>query len=77
MSGFAENLKKFRKDNHVSQKTLSEHLGYGGTAIANYESGRNEPSIDDLIKIADFFGISMDYLLGRECREKGDFLKKL
>lgn len=41
-------------------------MGYGYTAVANYESGRNEPSIDDLIKIADFFQVSMDVLVGRE-----------
>lgn len=39
-------------------------LNYGYTAIANYESGRNQPSIPDLKKIASIFNVSMDYLLG-------------
>ncbi len=66
MSGFAANLKKIRKSSNITQRTLGEHLGYQYTAIANYESGRNEPSIDDLIKIAEFFDVTMDYLVGRE-----------
>ena len=65
MSAFAANLKKIRKNKKVSQKVVAQQLGYGYTAIANYESGRNEPSIDDLIKIADYFDISVDYLLER------------
>ena len=66
MSQFAKNLKTIRKINKKSQIELSRDLGYGNTAISNYESGRNEPSIDDLIKIADYFGVSMDHLVGRE-----------
>ena len=69
MSAFAATLKKIRKNKNVSQKTVAQQLGYGYTAIANYESGRNEPSIDDLIKIADYFEVSMDCLVGRECEK--------
>ncbi|MDO4756480.1 MAG: helix-turn-helix transcriptional regulator, partial [Parabacteroides sp.] len=65
----AMNLKKIRKSKKISQKTVANQLGYGYTAVANYESGRNEPSIDDLIKIAEYFEVSMDYLVGRELPE--------
>ena len=54
-----------RKSRKVSQTRLAKVLGYGYTAIANYESGRNEPSLGDLRRIADFFDVSTDYLLGR------------
>ena len=64
MSDFAKNLRKFRKRKGYSQKKLAETLHYGYTAIANYESGRNQPSIPDLKKIASIFNVSMDYLLG-------------
>ena len=64
MSDFAKNLRKFRKDKGYSQQKLAKILGYGYTAIANYESGRNQPSIPDLKKIASIFNVSMDYLLG-------------
>ena len=65
MKEFAENLKAYRKAKKVTQQELSEALGYGYTAIANYESGRNEPSLQDLVRIADFFDVSVDSLLGR------------
>ena len=70
MSAFTANLKKIRKNKKVSQKVVAQQLGYGYTAIANYESGRNEPSIDDLIKIADYFDVSVDHLVGREYSEE-------
>lgn len=66
MSMFPERLRTLRTDRGVSQIKLAKYFNYGSTAIANYESGRNEPSFDVLIKIADYFGVSIDYLLGRE-----------
>lgn len=65
MKAFAQKLKELRKAKKVTQQELSEALGYGYTAVANYESGRNEPSLQDLVHIADFFGVSLDDLLGR------------
>lgn len=61
---FKERLKNLRKEKKYTQVNLSEMLNYGYTAIANYESGRNEPSIADLKKIAAIFDVSLDYLLG-------------
>ena len=66
MSEFAKRLRELRKDKNVSQKKLSNYLGYGYTAIANYESGRNEPSFDTLCKIAGYFDVTVDYLIGKE-----------
>lgn len=65
MSVFSNRLRMLRKSRKVSQTHLAKALGYGYTAIANYESGRNEPSLGDLRRIADFFDVSVDYLLGR------------
>ncbi len=65
MSNFAKNLRVLRLQNKLTQEKLGSVLHYGSTAIANYESGRNEPSLDDLIRLADFFDISTDELLGR------------
>ena len=59
-----KNIKMLRKQKHLTQKELADMLGYGYTAISNYENGRNEPSIKDLIKISDIFGISVDELIG-------------
>jgi len=66
MSDFAKNLKKFRKEKGYSQQKLADALHYGYTAIANYESGRNEPSIDDLIRIARTLNVGVGELVGME-----------
>ena len=60
---FRERLKVLRKEIGMTQIELGEKLNYGSTAIANYEAGRNQPSIPDLMKIASIFDVSMDYLL--------------
>lgn len=61
---FKDRLKLLRKEKRLTQVNLAKMLNYGYTAIANYESGRNQPSIPDLKKIASIFNVSMDYLLG-------------
>ena len=60
---FKERLKALRKQKGITQSDLANILNYGYTAVSNYESGRNEPSIKDLKKIAEFFDVSLDYLL--------------
>ncbi len=64
MSDFAKNLKFYRKQKNYSQKDLAEKLHYGYTAIANYERGRNEPSLDDLITLAKVLDVTVDELVG-------------
>lgn len=63
---FRENIRRFRKARRLTQVQLAQVLGYNYTAIANYESGRNTPSINNLIKLADFFRVSIDELVGHE-----------
>ena len=65
MSKFPERLKELRLDNRINQSKLAKYFNYGSSAIANYETGRNEPCFDVLIMIADYFNVSIDYLLGR------------
>lgn len=66
-NNFKKILKFLRQQNKLNQKSLGAAIGYGYTAISNYESGRNEPSINDLIKLADFFNVSVDFLIGHTC----------
>lgn len=68
MSEFAKNLRKYRKQKGYSQEKLAKVLNYGYTAIANYESGRNEPSFDCLIKLAEILDVTIEELLGVELR---------
>lgn len=64
MSDFAKNLYYYRKKRGLTQAKLGEKINYGYTAIANYESGRNEPSFDVLIALAGILGVTVDALLG-------------
>ncbi len=61
---FHDRLKQLRKEKKMTQAALAKELAYGATAISNYESGHNQPSITDLKKIASIFNVSMDYLVG-------------
>lgn len=59
-------LKTLRKEKELSQKQLAEILNTTNSSICDWESGRAEPNIEMLIKIAKFFDVSVDYVLGLE-----------
>ncbi len=61
---FSQRLKELRKEKNLTQVELGSILNYGYTAIANYENGRNHPSLKDIIRIANIFDVSVDYLIG-------------
>ena len=64
MSGFGERLKHLRKERDVTQATLAEYLGVVSSAVGKYETIENSyPSVEALIKISEFFNVSIDYLL--------------
>jgi len=65
MNIFAKNLKDLRKNNELSQSEFAERLGLKFYTIGNWEQGRSEPSMDDLILISNTFNVSIDYLVGR------------
>lgn len=62
---FKDRLRKLRKSKGLSQYTLAEQLGLSRGQIGNYEQGSREPDYETLIKIADYFNVSVDYILGR------------
>lgn len=64
MSGFSRLLKELRAEKKVTQKELAEIFGISTTCYAGYEQGYREPSFDILKKIAQYFDVSADYLLG-------------
>lgn len=63
-----ENLKKLRVLKSLTQSDMAEILGISLSSYQKYERDKNcvTPSLDVLLRIADFFGVSVDYLLGRE-----------
>jgi len=58
-------LKELREEKAMTQAQLSAHLQISASSIGMYEQGRREPDNETLIKIADFFNVTIDYLLGR------------
>lgn len=60
-----EMLKILRKEKGLTQTQLANAVGIGRQAYAYYEKGEREPSPETLCKFADFFGVTVDELLGR------------
>ncbi len=58
-------LKELRKAKGISQLKLALDLNTNQNTISRYETGEREPGIAELIKIADYFNVSVDYLLER------------
>ena len=65
MQKFNERLKHIRKSKKITQRAAAEHLSISERAYQNYEYGNREPYIVTLIALADYFGVSIDYLVGR------------
>lgn len=69
---FKDRLIKLRKELNLTQEELAQKIGYTRTAISAWEIGRNEPSNADTIKLAKYFGVSTDYLLGKSDNRNSD-----
>lgn len=63
---FGDILKKLRTSKKLSQSKLSQDLGLSSSTIGMYEQGRRFPDQTTLTKIADYFDVTTDYLLGRD-----------
>ena len=57
-------IRELRKENNITMKQLGEHLGLGESTISQYETGKREPDLKTLLKISEYFHVSVDYLLG-------------
>ena len=63
---FGTRFKDLRIEKGLSQRKLGEILGFCNQTISFWETGSREPDLDALVKIANYFEVSVDYLLGRE-----------
>lgn len=63
---FQIKLKQLRENNGLSQRAFAEIFGIAQSTVGMWESGKREPDFTTVQKIADYFDVSIDYLLGRE-----------
>lgn len=67
---FAQKLKKAREKTGFTQEETAAETKIPRSTLANYESGRNEPDIENLGILADFYNISVDWLIGTRGEKK-------
>lgn len=63
---FSDNLKNLRSTNSIGQKDLANLLNISVKTVSHWETGYCEPSIAQLIALSDFFGITIDELVGKD-----------
>lgn len=64
-----ENIRNLRIDSNLTQKQVAQHLGVSQNTYSQYEIGVLNYPVDALMKLADLYGVSVDYLLGRTTRK--------
>lgn len=67
---YTKRIRDLREDNDKTQQEVADYLITSQTMYARYERGANELPIRHLIKLADFYGVSTDYILGRTDNQK-------
>lgn len=66
----AERLRDLREDHDLTQQQIAALLKKDRSSYTYYEIGKTEPCIDDLIALANFYHVSLDYLTGRTNRQR-------
>lgn len=61
-----ERIRDLREDHDKKQKELAEYLGVQQNTYSDYETGKINVPIETLIKLADYYKVSLDYLVGRD-----------
>lgn len=61
----SQRLKQLRSENNLTQAQLADILGIAKTTLAAYEQGKSEPNITLLIKMANYFSVTIDYIVGK------------
>lgn len=71
MVDFSQRLKQLRKDKRLTQAQVAQRIGVTASMVSSYETDIRLPSYEVLIRLADVFGVTVDYLL---CRQNKRFL---
>ncbi len=66
-----ENIRNLREDNDKKQQELADYLNVKQTTYSKYELGKINIPIEVFLKLADYYNVSVDYLLGRTKHKKG------
>jgi len=69
---FSRNIKRYREAKGKSLRDLENEIGIAYSTLANYERGIREPSFDTIVKLADYFNVSLDDMFGRELAQHED-----
>ena len=70
-SDFARTLALLRREKKISQRTAAGDLGVSQALLSHYENGLREPGLGFVVRAADYYGVSCDYLLGRSMARDG------
>ena len=62
---FQTRLTNIRRSKGFTQKQVADGIGISEVGLQNYENGKRKPAFDVLISLADFYDVSLDYLVGR------------
>ena len=65
MSTFSERILKLKKEKNLLQKDIAENISVSLRSYQDYEYGKMEPKMSNLVALADYFDVSLDYLVGR------------
>lgn len=66
MSEFSQNLIRMRKENKISQQKLANLIGVTQQCVSEWEKDNIEPTLSNLVKLANVFDVSIDFLVGRK-----------
>ena len=69
-------LKELRKENQKTQDDLARALNVSHGTYNNYEQGKYEPNIDTIIKLANYYDVSIDYLVGRDYKNEIGYINE-
>lgn len=67
---FIERLKELRLQSNLMQKEIAQLLGVSVRTFQGWETARTEPNIKKLIQLADFFNVTVDFLVGHDSSEE-------
>lgn len=80
MKKYKNRIRDLREDRDLRQTDVSKATGIDQKTLSNYETGKTSPDSYALIRLADFFGVSIDYLVGRteiDIKSKEDLTSRL